>query len=403
MRRLLAVLAAGALFAVALCAYVVSWPSEEIYESGFSEKPFYPYATYAISKSPYAIREMIESREADGDAVRLLMGSSELSIIDPMQSHPYRFFNSNDYAIDTISIGNAGYQSLYHTLEIGALDELNAVPDRKVVLIVSMQWFFRGGCSPVSFQNSFSWEAYGLAMANEDISSETRAAIMDRVAGYGVSSSDLRAAIGEGNPWEYLSYELGTFLREGSRRAELVESLDHCESRSMAKVGDASGDVDWAALMEFELKEAQECCTNNDWGIYDEYWANRIAPWLEAYNPDDYAPYYDWDNAELDDFKLFLRVCDETGVEPLIILAPAMGQYYDKCGYPADSRQAYYELIHSTCEEFGVSCIDYADHEYEKYFLRDIMHLGWIGWLYVNHDVMDFYLDSDVGNLPSKA
>ena len=225
---------------------------------------------------------------------------------------------------------------------------------------------------------------------------------MDRVAGYGVSTSDLRAAIGTGNPLEYLNYQIETFLQEGSRRADLVDSLKYCESRDQAKVGDASGTPDWSALIEFELEEAQECCTNNDWGIYDEYWNDRVAPWLEAYNPDDYAPYYDWDNAELDDFKLFLRVCDEMGVEPLILLAPVKGQYYDLCGYPSDSRQAYSDLLHSTCDEFGVKCIDYFDHDYDRYFLRDIMHLGWIGWLYVNHDIMNFYLDGDVGDLPQR-
>ena len=34
---------------------------------------------------------------------------------------------------------------------------------------------------------------------------------------------------------------------------------------------------------------------------------------------------------------------------------------------------------------------DFSNKEYEEYFLKDIMHLGWKGWVYLDDKVYQFY------------
>lgn len=40
---------------------------------------------------------------------------------------------------------------------------------------------------------------------------------------------------------------------------------------------------------------------------------------------------------------------------------------------------------------YEVELADFSDKEYEEYFLRDIMHLGWKGWVYLDEAVYQFY------------
>jgi Protein involved in D-alanine esterification of lipoteichoic acid and wall teichoic acid (D-alanine transfer protein) len=42
-------------------------------------------------------------------------------------------------------------------------------------------------------------------------------------------------------------------------------------------------------------------------------------------------------------------------------------------------------------QEKGFTVADFSDKEYEKYFLKDIMHIGWKGWVYVNQSLVQFH------------
>lgn len=94
---------------------------------------------------------------------------------------------------------------------------------------------------------------------------------------------------------------------------------------------------------------------------------------------------------EYEDLRLFLDVCKETGTEPLIVSIPVNGRWYDWTGFPKEDREAYYENIRKICEEYQVEMADFSDKEYEEYFLKDIMHLGWKGWVYLDEAVYEFW------------
>ena len=393
MRRLLAVLAACVLCGAALLLYLAPSISEEALLDSYAEKPYWVSASHDISKSPRAQAAAIQSRLDQGDNVRVLLGSSELGLAEPLSSHPYHFFNEHNYPIDTISIGSGGFQSLFHAIEVAALDELDAVPDRKVALIVSMQWFPGAGCKPEAFQTSFSWEAFELLAANGRVSDETKGAIIERASALGIAESDLNAAAKLGSIEERTNYAIGRLLSEKERRTGLEASLAGCFTSDELKEGAAFEEPNWDEWLQRETEEAAADSTSNEWGIYDAYWKKYTEPWLEEYDPDQYSePYTDWETPELGDFKLFLQVCEETGIEPLVIIAPAKGWYYDICGYPLESRVMYYDMMRATCEDFGVRYADFSDRDYDLYFLHDVMHMGCTGWVYVNRVLTDFYL-----------
>ena len=75
--------------------------------------------------------------------------------------------------------------------------------------------------------------------------------------------------------------------------------------------------------------------------------------------------------------KLFLEVCEETGLEVMLINIPVNGYWYDYTGFPKADRQQYYQNIRDIAAEYDVTLLDLSDHEYTPYFLKDVMHLGW--------------------------
>ena len=44
-------------------------------------------------------------------------------------------------------------------------------------------------------------------------------------------------------------------------------------------------------------------------------------------------------------------------------------------------------------EKAGYPVVDFSGHEYDKYFLKDTIHLGWKGWIYFDEAVQNFYTE----------
>ena len=108
---------------------------------------------------------------------------------------------------------------------------------------------------------------------------------------------------------------------------------------------------------------------------------------------------------EYADLQCFLDVCAACGLEPYVIIMPANGKWYDYAGLPADVREACYDRIRTMCVDAGVECLDLSPYEYEPYYLRDIMHLGWLGWIDVERGFGQFITGDldDTGNADDAA
>ena len=96
------------------------------------------------------------------------------------------------------------------------------------------------------------------------------------------------------------------------------------------------------------------------------------------------------DTPEYDDLQCFLDVCRESGLDPYVIIMPVNGGWYDYVGLDRNARAQCYERVRVMCDEAGVECLDLSPYEYEPYYLRDIMHFGWLGWLDVEQGFMEF-------------
>lgn len=58
-----------------------------------------------------------------------------------------------------------------------------------------------------------------------------------------------------------------------------------------------------------------------------------------------------------------------------------MDKFYDVTGISREERHEFYNKAGKMAKEEGFDVIDLRSKETEKYYLRDVMHLGTKGWV----------------------
>ena len=57
----------------------------------------------------------------------------------------------------------------------------------------------------------------------------------------------------------------------------------------------------------------------------------------------------------------------------------------------ANNAEKYRYVLHRIIEiNDGFTYADYSEHEYDPYFMRDTIHIGWKGWVYLDEDMQKF-------------
>ncbi|MDR3136833.1 MAG: D-alanyl-lipoteichoic acid biosynthesis protein DltD [Coriobacteriales bacterium] len=320
----------------------------------------------------------------------LLFGSSELSAGGDMAAHPLRFFREQNIGSVPMMVGSAHTQSLQFALYAGALADKLRPEQRKVVLILSPQWFQTVDIEPAAFRSRFSWEVYQQFLANSALSSELQAAVGARLVQLGVDSAHLAALNPSG-----LIEALDGFFYGGLEDIKLRQGL-----AVVREQGQEPADTyltlntapDWSEWLAQAARDGQAASTNNNFGILNSYYNDYIASSLDTY-AGAAADTSFLHSREYGDLELFLEVCKQSGLEPLIAIVPVNGPWYDYTGVSAPMRQQYYAQIRALCESHHVNSVDFSASEYETYFLRDVMHLGWIGWTRLEEAMYDFARD----------
>jgi D-alanine transfer protein len=374
-KRLIAIALSVLLFIGSFVAYDAWLPAQNELDPTLDYRYAYDHLK---EKSP----QLVETLADQGTT--LVFGSSELAPNPLLSQHVVNL--SENYGIDLnfITIGSANTQSLQHAIELGALAP--NLRTNKVAFIISPQWFTGGGVDQAVYQSKFSWESYRLFMANPNLSEETRKAVAKRVTELGVDQQrawgiEQDTPLSSANELGY-SFVEDIHLRRAKQRALYPTKIE----TGLVK-------PDWSALLEAATTEGKKNCVDNDFGIETGYWNTYIADdFVELKGSkvsDRFLP-----SSELDDLRLFLQVCQESAIEPLLVIVPVNGRWYDYAEHPQADRAALYQAIRDLCNEMDTRYADFSDREYEKYFLSDIMHLGWRGWVQVEQAIAMYSQES---------
>lgn len=364
------------LFCLIVAAVYAVLPQQNSIDQG--KNYGYVYSGAKSASVPFAVAS------APHDAM-LLFGSSELSTSSSLVPQvPAVVFGEHNYGLDLVFVGEAYDQSLWQGIAAAAYAPW--VENKKVAIIVSPTWFENGGIDNETFKLRFSYSLYRAFCDNPQVSQMSKDYVATRLAEQGIDATTINAGL-RTMPYDYLNDAILSAMDDLKLRADLQEVRERGLEKS-----DADGNneaLSFADLRFQALIDAQNACSNNDWGIDSAYWSAHLEGKLDALqgNIDDetFA-----DTPEYDDFAACLRIMNEVGFEPLVIVSPLHGEAYDLLGADLVDREACYERIRTIAQEAGAEVADFSDREYETYFLHDIVHFGWLGWVDVEEALYDF-------------
>lgn len=365
----------AAVFAAALAALCTLLPPQS--DVGDEGKDFgYVYSGVKSASTAFTTASM-------PDDSMLLFGSSELSTPPSLISQvPTVVFGQHNCGVNTTYIGEAYDQSLWQAIAAGAYAP--ELQKRKVAFIVSPSWFFDGGLQDDLFKTRFSYSLYRQFMANPELSAATKDFVRTRVAEQGIDPSVVAAgargdAIAMVNDFFYANMD------DLKMRADLRAVRE----KGFAHETGGNAVPDFARLRAMAVEEAQAKSTNNDWGFDDASYTTNVGDNLDAIKGKLAGETFT-NTPEYDDFECFLDVCDEAGLEVLVIVPPLSGDYYDWVGIDAQTRRSCYDRLLAMSHEHGVRVADFTEKEYERYFMHDMVHFGWTGWVDVDQAIYDF-------------
>ncbi len=336
------------------------------------------------------------------DDTALILGSSELSSVTELEeiAFPPVLFQVGNSDFNMILDGRGYMQSISHAINVGALSN-GAIKNDKVVIILSPQWFSKEHINSDIYASRFSERMYLEFLENDDISLENKIEVANRIESL-LTSDPKELEVVKKYREIYIDKSMNLALiiemklySYFNKMKGLYDLVDNISEHNLIKTFDETNQVkidsiDWNELMITAEINGDKNCTTNEFGVYDSYFTQYIKDSLVERKDSSINGSYS-DSIEYSDFCLFLDICKDVEIEPLVIMVPVNGYWYDYIGFPKEGRDGYYDKIREICSNYNVELADFSNKEYEKYFLRDIMHLGWKGWVYLDEAIYKFY------------
>ncbi len=326
-------------------------------------------------------------------------GSSEFSAVSDF--HPAKIFAGQPTGFSAFLVGRGGSQDLIHAIALGA--QGNVIKGKKLGIILSPQWFTPDGLSEGYFDQNFSPLQVYKMLFDSSLSQGTKQRLAERLLQYqGVwkdyptlekilkhyGKQDLRSRLAE---WFYIAQgrvEMAALqVRDALRVVKYVRK--NKPSSPMAQGSDHPG-LAWDNLLQQADSMGKAQVTNNGFGVNDSYFNQYVQPNLQK-SKDSATDSKLYPSPEYADLELLMQVLKETGARPIFVIVPVNGRWYNYTGFPRQERTNYYKRVVQMIQSNGYPVADFSSHEYDLYFLQDIMHLGWKGWVYVDKALDGFF------------
>lgn len=326
----------------------------------------------------------------------VLMGSSELFVTNQKEYHPKQVLNFSDFNI--MQIGEVDSQNIIHASILGSIGE--KIPNKKVVLIESIQWFNRDGFVSQKLSNKISKEHVYRTMTNPKIKQETKKKFIERLIELSVDDTELnntfktyKAAFvdGEFNPFIPLSASVEAYLYSLKNRMLFYERR---EKENLALNSGSAYSIDWENLEKSEIQKNKTTTNNNQYGIDNEYYLRFIKDKYEnlknSHNINNDPGYTDLNSAEYTDMELFLEIAKDLGVEVLVAVFPVNGKWFDYTGFTSERRKQTYTKILEITKPYNIEVYDASQLEYEEDYMYDPIHIGVKGWINLQKRLLEF-------------
>ncbi|UQS83889.1 D-alanyl-lipoteichoic acid biosynthesis protein DltD [Bombilactobacillus thymidiniphilus] len=349
----------------------------------------------ATSLSPNILRGNQIKKQALDDGYTLVIGSSELSRFDNF--HPSVLTQKYQRGYQPFLLGSPGTQSLTHFFSLQALG--NDLDNKKVVVILSPQWFDQKGVKPAMFDHYYSKQQaiYFLRHANANSMASRYAASRLLAMPSGSADNNIKLDLENIKKYQSLSTTQKLFLDKVSRpnaehQDQLFSSLFLPDRRSeiVAQEKVLPAKYDYQKLQTMATTLGKEHSTNNDFRIDDHFFDHQLKHSVGSLKGRQVGKSYEY-GPEYADFQLLLQVFKQHNVKPLFIIPPVNSQWMAYTGLRQSMLDNFNQKITYQLRSQGFNQIaDFHKQGDVPYFMEDTIHLGWQGWVATDRSISRF-------------
>ncbi|MFS9141581.1 D-alanyl-lipoteichoic acid biosynthesis protein DltD [Streptococcus infantis] len=367
---------AGLLVFLLICFYPSS-PSHNLME----EK----YSAASISAESFKERSQKVRALTDPD-MRFVpfFGSSEWMRFDSM--HPAVLAEKYDRSYRPYFMGQAGVATLSQYFGIQQIT--SELENKQAVFVISPQWFTKEDHDPTIFQTYFNNDQLTAFLENQsgDTASQYAAnRLLKQNPGVSMKSIVEKLAKGEKlsefdqsmiNISSQLNEKQSAIFGQFSIRGRL-KYKDHIEKY----LGSLPEQFSYEKLENIARKEGEENTTNNDLGVDNHFYNTKLKKdwkkWEGSQKNFNFLK-----SPEYNDLQLVLDQFAKSKVNVLFVFQPVNKKWMDYTGLSEEMYQHTVEKIRYQLESQGFTNIaDFSKNGGDPYFVKDTIHIGWLGWL----------------------
>ena len=367
---------AGLLVFLLICFYPSS-PSHNLME----EK----YSAASISAESFKERSQKVRALTDPD-MRFVpfFGSSEWMRFDSM--HPAVLAEKYDRSYRPYFMGQAGAATLSQYFGIQQIT--SELENKQAVFVISPQWFTKEDHDPTIFQTYFNNDQLTAFLENQsgDAASQYAAnRLLKQNPGVSMKSIVEKLAKGEKlsefdqsmiNISSQLNEKQSALFGQFSIRGRL-RYKDNVE-KYLSSLPDQ---FSYEELENIARKDAEENTTNNDLGVENHFYNTKLKKdwkkWEGSQKNFNFLK-----SPEYNDLQLVLDQFAKSKVNVIFVFQPVNKKWMNYTGLSEEMYQHTVEKIRYQLESQGFTNIaDFSKNGGDPYFVKDTIHIGWLGWL----------------------
>ena len=311
-------------------------------------------------------------------------GSSEWLRFDG--AHPAVLAEKYNRSYRPYLLGQRGAASLNQYF--GMQQILSEIENKQAVFVISPQWFTESDYEPAVFQEYFNSDQLTSFLENQsgDISSQHASKRLLKQFS-NVSMKDIVQKIANKeslSEFDYMRIEIGSLINQKQANffgqfsiRQWLKYKEHVE-----KYLNTIPDQFSYQAIEYVVKaDAEKNTSNNEFGMDNRFYDTQIRDYLKKLKGSQTSYNY-LKSSEYNDLQLVLTQFSKSKVNPIFIIPPVNKKWMDYAGLREDMYQQTVQKIRYQLESQGFNNIsDFSKDGGEPFFMKDTIHLGWLGWL----------------------
>ncbi|MDR1018849.1 MAG: D-alanyl-lipoteichoic acid biosynthesis protein DltD [Lachnospiraceae bacterium] len=367
--------------------------------------------TYAASQSLQVfLGTPIKSQAFANKKYLPIMGSSELSRFDSF--HPSVIAKKYNRDYTPFLIGTAGTQSLTHYFYLNSIEK--EMKNRKIVFIISPQWFIRkydrktktitrDGIDKYAFYQFVSSEDICKWALSADPKLETTKVTAKRLLSFpSIDDSEFKRPILEslangqkpgGLTKAIMDVQFQIYSGEDRFYSKFSKPIVGRKFKKKERV--LPNIYNAQLLKEIAEEEGKRESRNNNFDINNTFYNLKIRPKFSklkgAFRRTSYLT-----SAEYTDFQLLLNEFAKLNDDVMFVIPPVNTKWTKYTGLRKDMLQTFSKKITEQLRSQGFNnIVDYTDKGGVPYFLNDTIHIGKVGWITFDGDLQNFLNRND--------